>query len=136
DSKINWDKRKEGRHKILLQWHEELIRLRKTLSVLKNFEKKDIQVQVLGEDGFVLLRQTAGEEERMICLFNLSDKELSYQIPSVIKEGQKILDSNEGKWRMEKEKVMGGHPAAIEAGQPFSLMPNSVAVYLDMLKEG
>ncbi|MBD0377325.1 MAG: malto-oligosyltrehalose trehalohydrolase, partial [Flavisolibacter sp.] len=46
DSKINWDKRKEGRHKILLQWHEELIRLRKTLSVLKNFEKKDIQVQV------------------------------------------------------------------------------------------
>ena len=129
DSKIRWEKRNESHHQIMLQWHRELILLRQIFPVLKNFEKKDVQVQPLGEDGFMLLRQSSSGEEQMACLFNLSAKKLSCQIPEWMKKGKKILDSKESKWQLPAEEKIKLHPEQSEPGEKVSLLPFSVVVY-------
>lgn len=118
DSKLRWEKRDEPQHRIILDWHRELIRLRQTNAVLQNFNKKDIQAQALGEEGLVLLRQTANEKERMICLFNFSAKELLYRLPDWFPSGKKILDSKGASF-----------PEKVTAGRQLILLPFAVVVY-------
>jgi maltooligosyltrehalose trehalohydrolase len=132
DSRLHWDKRNQGKHKTLLHWHRELIGLRQTLPALKNFDKKDIQVQLLGEDGFVLLRQSGDEKQQVLCLFNLSEKQLSYQVPMWMKTGRKILDSKEDKWIADVVEEKEVVPAEIETDQIISLMPLNVVVYCSL----
>jgi maltooligosyltrehalose trehalohydrolase len=129
DSKLTWEKRHEPQHRLILEWHAALIRLRQTNPVLQNFNKKDIQAQILGEDGLVLLRQTADEQQRMICLFNFSSGKLSWEVPAWFGEGQKILDSSAKKWILENSKIDELLPAVIKAGQSLTLLPTSVVVY-------
>ncbi len=127
-SKIHWEKRTQAKHSILLQWHRELIRLRQTLAALKNFDKKDVRVQVLGEDGFVLLRQSGDKKEQMVCLFNLCEKPGFFQIPSEMKKAKKILDSKEKQWTPDvAEQTL--LPVEVQAGETFSLLPFAAAVY-------
>lgn len=128
DSVIHWEKRNEGKHKIMLQWHRELIGMKQTLAVLKNFQKKDISVKQLGEEGLILLRQTEEEEERLLAFFNFSEKELECTIPAWIKNGKKVLDSKERKW-MENSVAEKISPQQIEAHHKLLLPPNSVSVY-------
>jgi hypothetical protein len=97
--------------------------------VLQNFNKKYIQAQVLGEEGLILLRQTTDEQQRMICLFNFSSKELSWQVPDWFTQGKKILDSSAQKWMTKTGKKDELLPVAIQAGQSLILLPTSVVVY-------
>lgn len=127
-SKIHWPKRGEGKHRIILQWHEELIQMRQTLAALKNFDKNGIQVQPLNQDGFVLLRQSHEANEQLLALFNLSEKELSYTLPERMKKGEKILDARESKWS-EANKKEAVFPQQIHAGATVVLLPLSVVVY-------
>lgn len=129
NSKLHWEKRREGRYHVLLRWYQTLVRLRQTHAVLKNFEKKDARVQVIGEDGFMLFRQSVDRKEKMLCVFNLSEKALTYQVPARMEKGEKILDSRETAWLagagVEKEEL----PSTIEAGASLRLAPLSVVVY-------
>ena len=129
DSKVHWEKRGEGSHKIILQWYKKLIRLRQTLAVLRNFQKKDIQAKMIGEDGFSLLRQTADGKEKMLCVFNLSEKAISYPVSSGMEKGEKILDSKEAAWMEEPEAKKGVLALKIEKGDSLCLAPLSVVVY-------
>jgi maltooligosyltrehalose trehalohydrolase len=128
-SKINWESRKNGTHSLLLEWHRELIRMRQTLPVLKNFLKKDIQAQAVGEEGVILFRQTGDMEDSMLCLFNFSERELDYTVTPWRKKGRKILDSKEAKWTEKPVKGQKLHPMEIEANQPLALLPLSISVY-------
>jgi len=128
-SKIHWEKRNQGQHKIILNWHKELIGLRKTNAVLKNFSKKDITVETFGEDGFVLMRQSSQENEKMICFFNLSEKEISFKIPDWFGQGKKVIDSKDDQWILQKDQSKQKHPSQIKSGENFSLAPLSVVVY-------
>lgn len=128
-SKIHWEKRNEGQHKIILQWHKELISLRKTNVVLKNFSKKDIAVETLNEDGFVLMRQSPQADEKLICFFNLSEKEISFKIPDWFEQGKKVIDSKDDRWTSQNNQNNQSHPSQIKSGDNFSLAALSVVVY-------
>lgn len=125
---LDWDKRHRGHNRVLLQWHEELIRARQTLAPLKNFDKKDLQVEQLGEEGFVLRRRSGCEE--VVCLFNLSGKELAYTIPPGIKKGRKVLDSCAPHYMIPHRAPVHGLPEETAAvGGVLHLPPTSVVVY-------
>jgi maltooligosyltrehalose trehalohydrolase len=128
DSKIHWEKRNKGQYQIILQWHKELIQLRKSLTALKNFEKKDVQVQVL-ENGFILIRQTTDAKEQLVCLFNLSSQEIPCKFPEGKGQYKKILDSKESKWLPKAHGAYQPAPMNAVPGQVLSLWPYSVIVY-------
>lgn len=126
ESVIHWEKRKEGKYKLMLEWHRELIHMRQSLPALKNFEKNDISAEPIGEDGLVLIRKSG--DEQLVAFFNFSENELNYSIPSTITKAKKILDSKEKQW-MESLSEGKISPDGIQANQTYSFQPLSVVVY-------
>ena len=121
--KLQWEKRNSAPHQNILNWHRQLIRMRRSLKALKNFRKEHLDVRVLGASAFSLLRQSSDEKERLLCLFNLSEKPIRYD-PAF--HGAKLLDSQEeGTGRQDKDV----HPRALYAHKKIEILPVSVVVY-------
>lgn len=100
-SKLKWEKRNSGEHKIILEWHKELIRLRNENAVLKNFDKECIRAEVLNEAGLILHRKDATGKKELVALMNVSEKEIPYFLPGNNGTWKKLLDSTEAKWNEE-----------------------------------
>ncbi len=126
-SKLHWEKREAPNHRILLDWHKTLIGLRQTNAALKNFSKEGCRAEAISEEAFLLWRTAAGGSERLLCLYNLSEAEISFNLPSDIKNGKKILDSKESRWMQEGEKE--SHPPTLHADMTLRLLPLGVVVY-------
>jgi maltooligosyltrehalose trehalohydrolase len=122
---IHWEKRGEGKHKIILEWHKELIRLRKSNPALKNFLKKDVRAEAIGDGGFVLFRKSDDGKNQLACVFNLSENEILWTAPENYK---KILDSKDQRWMSDKT-VQPCHSDELTAGSVLKLQPHSVMVY-------
>jgi maltooligosyltrehalose trehalohydrolase len=132
-SKLRWDLRDKGHHAILLEWHRQLIRLRKTHVLLKDLSKDNLRVDLIGRAGLAICRTARDGVQQLVCLLNLSDQELSYEIPfGGDAEWQKLLDSSEGRWTLAN-----GHFAVrdeekacrVQTGSSLALAPMSVTVY-------
>lgn len=129
-SKMHWEKREAPNHRILLQWHKKLISLRKTGAPLKNYSKQDSRAEAVNEDAFFLLRKASESDERLICFFNLSEKEVEVSVPEEMAGGKKLLDSKDAEWQRESnEHQHSPHPMALNKEAPLTLLPLSVVVY-------
>lgn len=126
-SKIHWERRKEGHHKIILNWHKELIRLRSTLPALKDFQKKNINASVINEKALALFRHSEGMEEGLLCLFNFSESETEYIEPTG-NSLHKLLDSKDEQWNYNSSEK-NSHPQEIHPQEKITLLPLSVVVY-------
>lgn len=123
-SKLQWNKRNQGHHKIMLEWYKELIHLRKKSPPLKEFEKRNLHAEAIGEKAFALFRHTATMEESIVCLFNFSEEKVEYNHEG--KEfGNKILDSKEHRWM----KNSSDNVSQIKSKDSITLMPLSVVVF-------
>jgi maltooligosyltrehalose trehalohydrolase len=118
--KLQWQKRSEGRHKLLLNWHKQLIALRRSHPLLSNLDKNNIYITQLGEEGFVLHRQDDRGLQHLLCLFNFSDRALAYTLPPQTNGWRRLLDSLELS------------PVTVKSGADLVLFPFSVMVYEGM----
>ncbi|WP_266367120.1 malto-oligosyltrehalose trehalohydrolase [Tellurirhabdus rosea] len=128
DSKLRWQVRSEGRHRLMLEWHQQLIALRRSHPVLQNVGKDDLRVDVLGQQGLVLHRRSEDGLRHLLCLFNLSGEPAAYAVAHSAARWQKILDSRERRWLTEADD-RPGLPITVEAGAAVSLPPLSITVY-------
>jgi maltooligosyltrehalose trehalohydrolase len=124
--KLRWKSKDQGQHQQILNWHRELIQMRKTLAPLKNFQKRDVRAEMINEKAFVLFRPTADMEEKLVCFFNFSETSVFYS-PLIEKEAHKLLDSKDGQWTSIKK--IDTHPDKIQPGENISLLPLSAVVY-------
>jgi maltooligosyltrehalose trehalohydrolase len=130
ESKLSWDKRNSGDHKILLQWYKELIGLRKHAAVLKNFNKSDIFPNAVSDQVFVLQRQDESGAAKLIAIFNLSDTVFEYTLPGYCPTWNKLLDSKDGKWLMQEEnKPAEELPNKVNPGKSIAIAGKSVVIY-------
>ncbi|HWJ29950.1 MAG TPA: malto-oligosyltrehalose trehalohydrolase, partial [Flavisolibacter sp.] len=128
-SKIHWEKRKQDKYRKLLCWHKRLIGLRKESEVLKNFNKEDIEVQVLGQKGFVLTRKNAFKTETLIAVFNFSDVAIPYTFNIQNVQAKKILDSRDPEFTESTSAYPEVMPQQISSAQELELPPYSVTIY-------
>jgi maltooligosyltrehalose trehalohydrolase len=128
DSKLIWDKRNKGEHSIMLAWHKKLIGMRNEISVLKNFNKNDITPYVLGHAALVLHRQSACRKDHLLCMFNFSEHEIMYRIPTDLQRWVKILDSREKQW-LKDQATTALMPSVISAEESVMILPLGVFVY-------
>lgn len=96
-SKIHLDLRKNGKHKILLDLYKTLIRLRREFPSLSHFSKSGMEVKALGKSHTILMKRKYAQD-RVICIFNLNDKDIG--IEPLIDKGlwQRVLDSSSSEW--------------------------------------
>jgi maltooligosyltrehalose trehalohydrolase len=125
--KLQWNKRKEGKYKVMLDWMKALIQLRRTNAIMQNFDKNDIQAYNINQDGLVVLRQDDQGKVVLVCCFNFSGKELNYTMPSYKESWHKIIDSKEQQWMVDE----AAHPlqADVKGSNAIQVQPYSAVVY-------
>jgi maltooligosyltrehalose trehalohydrolase len=133
-SKIQWHTRLEGRHRIMLDWHQTLIELRRSLPALRNVHKNDIRVTVLGQSGLVLHRQTVDGQQQLAALFNFSDEVILYALPVWVSSWDKRLDSKEVRWQEAGKITDNPLPDHLKPGQTIQLAPCCVTMFVGKLK--
>jgi maltooligosyltrehalose trehalohydrolase len=117
-SKLQWDKRKDGQHRQLLDWHRQLIALRKTHPLLKDLSRKNIRADLAGRSVLVIHRHSMDNTRQIVVVFNFSDDPVSYQF---------IYDGVD-RW----VRILTSHtqlPELIYTGESLALPPWSVAAY-------
>ena len=96
-SKINWQKRNEGNHKVLMDFYKNVITIRKTTPALSHLDKNCLCVNGLEGEKIVFIRRW--KDYSNICLifnFNSADVKITPPIPEV--RWNKVLDSSERIW--------------------------------------
>lgn len=130
ESKLQWPRRKQPKHLQLLKWHQKLIRLRRSLPALQNFNKADVQAQPLDQEGITLLRQSQDHKQLILCLFNFSEEELPYTLPGTVANWRLVLNSKEKEWLPDQDvEKAAAQPLKAAGGKSIILPPLSVLVY-------
>jgi maltooligosyltrehalose trehalohydrolase len=104
-AKLNHDLRRQGQHRVLLEFYKELVRLRKEVPALSRMSK-DTQ-EVLGyekEKTLLIRRWSADNEVFMVCNFSEARESLALPVPAG--HWDKRLDSAEKRWEGPGSSVL------------------------------
>ncbi|MGB7293691.1 MAG: malto-oligosyltrehalose trehalohydrolase [Thermodesulfobacteriota bacterium] len=99
NSKIDWEKRHDGSHNVLLNYYKKLINLRKEIPALSNLDKDNLDVWGLEEEKVVFMRRWDNEQDTHVFLIfnpNESNSDIRSQFPDG--RWKKLIDSSEEKW--------------------------------------
>jgi len=109
--KLNWNLHTEGHHRILWNFYQELLRLRRDISALANLDKDAMQVTAAPDQKVLLVRRW--NPSGQILIVHHFDR-IATDIKATIPEGnwRTILDSNEERWQGS-----GGPPTAVLQSQ-------------------
>lgn len=110
-SRINWTDRKEGQHKVMLNYCKELIRLRKEMPALKNLIRKNIEVRCCEDQSVLYFRRwDKGDQILVIVSFSQEQQSVDGKLPDG--KWTKIIDSLDEKWSgpgFSLEKEIGSY---------------------------
>jgi maltooligosyltrehalose trehalohydrolase len=115
-SKLQWGLREQGRHFEMLQWHKQLIALRKSHPLLADLSKKNIRADLLGRSGLAVCRNAQDGWTWLLVLFNFSAGGLDAVVPYHVSGWARLLASSD-------------LPETIAADGKVFLPPWSASVY-------
>lgn len=121
-SRIGWQKREEGRHRVVLNFYKKLIRLRKEVPALCHLCKEFQEVS--SEDGIILLKRRHGSSETM-CLMNFRQAESAFRLNPETETWKKLIDSSETVWDGPGSDL----PYVISQAERFYIKPQSFLLY-------
>lgn len=121
---LNWEKRKEGKHKILWEFYQQLIQLRQTVPALKKLDKKSLEVSSSEADKLLFLRRWS-DASQIFCIMNFNKKNVSFTATLPSGNWQKLLDSSDPKWLGSGYTL----PEKLTAEQKLTIKPQSFALY-------
>jgi maltooligosyltrehalose trehalohydrolase len=122
DSVLKWSNRKMGEHKIILEWHTQLLTLRRTHPALKNLKKDDVQVSVLNDSAISIYRRDSSGKNPIVIFLNFKDDVSEVQLPSTRKIWKKILDVHDHISNIQSDEKRNG-------GEQFKMSGAGVCVF-------
>jgi len=124
---LQWEKRREKKHAIILHWHKTLIALRQTTPALQNTDKKSIRAEVIGDKMLVIHRTTSDAENKVIIVLNFSEATEHYTLKVPGENYRKILDSKDSEWIFNSEETL--LPEVIKSETTITVPGCCAAVY-------
>lgn len=121
-SRLRWEKRREGRHKVLLEFYRRLIRLRKGIPALLNPDRKSIEVS--GMEKLILLRRWC-DESHVFCIMNFHEEDIVFHAHLPDGSWERIFDSSDEIWSGSGSSL----PGMMEKEQELTIRPLSFALY-------
>lgn len=123
-SKIDWEKRDDDRHKMLLELYRALIELRKTTPALSHLSREDMEVYGLEKERLLLVKRRF-KKSQALCIFNLNKRKIFIDSSNQKGRWKKVFDSSLEKWG-GKGSVL---PEILKSVNELDLNPTSFAVY-------
>jgi maltooligosyltrehalose trehalohydrolase len=123
-SKIDWEKRDQGRHRLLREFYRKLIRLRREIPALAALDKNCLEVSGDEKKRIVLLRRWNGDS-RVFCAMNFNSEEMSFRPDLLPGEWTRLVDSADDIWGGPGSSL----PARITAWDEVLIKGSSVALY-------
>ncbi|MEW6496160.1 MAG: malto-oligosyltrehalose trehalohydrolase, partial [Cyanobacteriota bacterium] len=121
---LNWEKRKEDKHKVMLEFYQNLIQLRRTIPALRILEKQNLEASGIEEDKLMFLHRWTQSSE-IFCLMNFSDKDVTFKATPPSGNWEKILDSSEPKWMGSGSTL----PDQLMQEQKLTITPHTFVLY-------
>jgi len=122
--KLNWEKRKEGKHQVLWLLYQCLIQLRNTIPALVKRDRLSFEAGFLESEKIVWWRRWS-ESNQILCLMNFNQSDTTFQ-PKLTNDGwKKLLDSADKHWQGPGSLLL----EKISSGQELTLRSQSFAVY-------
>ncbi len=97
-SKLDWEKRVQGNHSLLLDFYKNLIKLRNEIPALVNLDKDALEAAGFEENKIVLVRRRKGQSQ-VLLIFNFNNAEVTFTASLYKGIWKKILDSSDQIWR-------------------------------------
>lgn len=123
-SRLKWEKRTEGKHRVLLDFYKLLIRLRKKIPALAILNKSNLEVSGMEEERLLFWRRWH-QESQIFCVMNFNKKDSSFYASLPEGSWKKIVDSSEETWGGEGSLM----PERIKPGQNLTVRALSFALY-------
>jgi maltooligosyltrehalose trehalohydrolase len=118
--KLNWNLHAEGQHRILRNFYQELLRLRRDVPALANLDKEAMEITSFADQNVLLVRRWgAGPQIVIVHHFDQTPRSVNVLIP--VGSWRPVLDSSEERWGGRD----GGAAAVIQShGEvPLALSP-------------
>jgi maltooligosyltrehalose trehalohydrolase len=96
-SKLNYELRGSGEHRVLNEFYKELIRLRKELPSLAHLSKADMEVAGFEAERALYVRRWSGSDQAF-AVYNFSDAPATLRLPVPSGKWHKLLDSADARW--------------------------------------
>jgi maltooligosyltrehalose trehalohydrolase len=119
-AKLNWNKRQEGKHKVLLSFYKKLFELRKTIPALANFNREGMDIEI--QDSALIVKRHWGDSSIYI-LMNFGHRQV--KINSDFQGGDKVIDSCDAGWQGTGSLL----PQRIDPGEVLTTNPLSFVLY-------
>lgn len=124
-SKIGWDKREAGSHKVLLDFYKRLIKLRRETPALSNLDKDSLDVCGIERDKILSVRRWM-DGSHVLYVSNFSRENMKHRVSLPEGRWRKVLDSSDSIWNGP-----GTHaPDIVSAGEEITLRGQSIALYM------
>lgn len=123
-SRIHWEKRTEGRHRVMLDFYKRLLRARVEIPALSNLDKNSLDVSGREDSRVVTLRRWHGSSN--VCMFfsfNEQDVKFAPALPGG--KWKKILDSSDEQWDGPGSLL----PDSFVTGEEIGLRHHSASVF-------
>ncbi|RYX98823.1 DUF3459 domain-containing protein [bacterium] len=129
NSKLDWSKRNQGKHKVMLDLYKELICIRKKHPAICKLDKDRLIVQGF-ESIKVMSVQRWGEEEdnsHIFIIFNFNNQDVELDLKYFINENdwKRIFDSSEEKWNGPGSDM----PEVLNSDQKINMRRRSFTIY-------
>jgi len=129
---LNWKLRTEGHHRLLLNFYQELLRLRRDLPALGRLDKDALEAVEFVDSNAILVRRWSASSH-IFTMFNFDQRPRQLTVPIPVGRWQMKLDSAEPRWG-------GGASQAsdllVSQGEvQMSLSPWGVVLYAQTLPE-
>jgi maltooligosyltrehalose trehalohydrolase len=124
-SRIHWELRLEGRHRVLRDFYAELLRLRRDIPALARLERRALEATDLAGGKALLLRR-GNKESEVFALFHFGAVPESLVVPAPPGKWQKLLDSAETRWQGDGSDL----PAVVDIAGEIVLRLNARAFAL------
>ena len=128
-SRIQWEKREQGKHRTLLALYKALIKLRKETPALSNCDKSLLEVMAYEEEKVLLLKRWQEEENSFVfCAFNYKTADTRIFLGDFIEEGRwrRALDSSDVQWGGPGSLL----PDELHAAEAIFLREHSFALFI------
>lgn len=121
-SMLDWEKKGEQHHQIMLNYYKTLIALRKQHPVLANLDRKNARAEAFPEKNCLILKRWK-DSEAILAMFNFSNQVQTLPADPAFQRASVLLDSTLIQWNGPNQE--SNHHAA--QGQ-LNLFPESILI--------